>query len=240
MDPPRLVGATVVPHAPMADAAARKRKIQEDRLKKVEGTVEDHSTRLDTVELRLEEQQQYRFLRVEKSKSLDKLWKEVEDGTVGRNTIRGTAARVLAEEVRTTLRSMSDAGEETLQTKAAELSGGKRALATAEAREATAAGFVLEDLVEWVSRDGNGRYGIRLTPGEPSRLVGESIARANSGRAPLNPLNPINPLNPTNPISGAAPQSKDPPSEFKICKGCDLEISGAPSTQGPTLGVQDL
>ena len=132
MDPPRLVGATVVPHAPMADAAARKRKIQdmEDRLKKVEGTVEDHSTRLDTVELRLEEQQQYRFLRVEKSKSLDKLWKEVEDGTVGRNTIRGTAARVLAEEVRTTLRSMSDAGEEALQTKAAELSGGKRALAT--------------------------------------------------------------------------------------------------------------
>ena len=106
----------------MADAAARKRKIQdmEDRLKKVEGTVEDHSTRLDTVELRLEEQQQYRFLRVEKSKSLDKLWKEVEDGTVGRNTIRGTAARVLAEEVRTTLRSMSDAGEEALQTKAAD------------------------------------------------------------------------------------------------------------------------
>ena len=179
MDPPRLVGATVVPHAPMADAAARKRKIQdmEDRLKKVEGTVEDHSTRLDTVELRLEEQQQYRFLRVEKSESLDKLWKEVEDGTVGRNTIRGTAARLLSEEVRAALRSMSDAGEETLQTKAAELSGGKRALATAEAREATAAGFVLEDLVEWVSRDGNGRYGIRLTPGEPSRLVGESIRK---------------------------------------------------------------
>ena len=163
----------------MAEAAARKRKIQdmEDRLKKVEGTVEDHGTRLDTVELRLEEQQQYRFLRVEKSESLDKLWKEVEDGTVGRNTIRGTAARVLSEEVRAALRSMSDAGEETLQTKAAELSGGKRALATAEARKATAAGFVLEDLVEWVSRDGNGRYGIRLTPGEPSRLVGESIRK---------------------------------------------------------------
>ena len=29
-------------------------------------------------------------------------------------------------------------------------------------------------------------------------------------------------------------------SELEICKGCDLEIKGAPSTQGPTLGVRDL
>ena len=28
--------------------------------------------------------------------------------------------------------------------------------------------------------------------------------------------------------------------EFRICKGSDLEIRGAPSVQGPTLGVQDL
>ena len=102
----------------------------EDKVGKVEKTLQGHGSRLDVVELCFEKSQQYRFLRVEKSKSLDKLWKEVEDGTVGRNTIRGTAARVLAEEVRTTLRSMSDAGEEALQTKAAELSGGKRALAT--------------------------------------------------------------------------------------------------------------
>ena len=34
--------------------------------------------------------------------------------------------------------------------------------------------------------------------------------------SPLNPMLPINPLNPTNPISGAAHQSNDPPSEFKI------------------------
>ena len=81
----------------MGDAAARKQDLG-DRLGKVEGTVQDHGNRLDVVEL-LEESQQYRFLRVEHSAALDELWKEVEDGTTGRNTIRVTAARVLANEL---------------------------------------------------------------------------------------------------------------------------------------------
>ena len=36
--------------------------------------------------------------------------------------------------------------------------------------------------------------------------------------------------------SGGAPSIQDP-TNFNFCKGCDLEIRGAPSVQGPTLGV---
>ena len=62
---------------------------------------------------------------------------------------------------------MAEAGEEALQTKASELSGGKRAVATAEAREAAASTFVLHAgdgprhvthpllLAFWVSGDAN-------------------------------------------------------------------------------------
>ena len=50
-------------------------------------------------------------------------------------------------------------------------------------------------------------------------VVGGFIARANSGRA------------------AALHQSKPLASEFKICKNFDLEIRGAPSVHGPTLGV---
>ena len=35
-------------------------------------------------------------------------------------------------------------------------------------------------------------------------------------------------------------KSKALASEFKICKGFDVEIRGAPSVQGPTLELQDL
>ena len=41
-------------------------------------------------------------------------------------------------------------------------------------------------------------------------------------------------------ISGEPNQPKAPLSEFKACKGSDLNIMGAPSVQGPSLGVQDL
>ena len=81
------------------DDRLRRTRMRPVRLRKVEGTVQDHGNRLDVVELRLEESQQYRFLRVEHSAALDELWKEVEDGTTGRNTIRVTAARVLANEL---------------------------------------------------------------------------------------------------------------------------------------------
>ena len=98
------------------DDRLRRTRMRPVRLRKVEGTVQDHGNRLDVVEL-LEESQQYRFLRVEHSAALDELWKEVEDGTTGKNTIRVTAARVLANEVRAALRGMAEAGEEALQTR---------------------------------------------------------------------------------------------------------------------------
>ena len=53
----------------MADAATRKRKLQEleDKLGKIEETLKGHGSRPDMVELRFEESQQYRFLRNENS-----------------------------------------------------------------------------------------------------------------------------------------------------------------------------
>ena len=96
----------------MADAAARKRKLQEleDRLGRVEETVEGHGGRLDLVELRPEESQQYRFFRVEHSNGLDRLWADIESGTAKRESVRVTAARVLAAEVHDALMGMSAGG----------------------------------------------------------------------------------------------------------------------------------
>ncbi|CAE7243344.1 unnamed protein product [Symbiodinium microadriaticum] len=111
---------------PMADAATRKRKLQEleDKLGKFEETLKGHGSRPDMVELRFEESQQYRFLRNENS-----------------------PARVMSKVVRWNARpsehpqhcfhdapmDMSEAGEEVLQAKASEISGGKRALPTKKA-----------------------------------------------------------------------------------------------------------
>ena len=55
------------------DDRLRRTRMRPVRLRKVEGTVQDHGNRLDVVELRLEESQQYRFLRVEHSAALDEL-----------------------------------------------------------------------------------------------------------------------------------------------------------------------
>ena len=50
----------------------------EDKVGKVEKTLQGHGSRLDVVELCFEKSQQYRFLRVECSPALDGLWTEVE------------------------------------------------------------------------------------------------------------------------------------------------------------------
>ena len=136
----------------MADAATRKRKLQEleDKLGKFEETLKGHGSRPDMVELRFEESQQYRFLRNENS-----------------------PARVMSKVVRWNARpsehpqhcfhdapmDMSEAGEEVLQAKASEISGGKRALPTKKERGRSSH---------------SGSLSHQALPGEPSRLVGES------------------------------------------------------------------
>ncbi|CAE7488687.1 unnamed protein product, partial [Symbiodinium sp. CCMP2592] len=139
------------------------------------GTVEEHGQRLERCELRLEDIQSYRFLRVEHSTSLDKLWQDVESGEVLKPAIRGTAAQVLYKELCEVVGAMQD--EDGLKAKAAELSGDKRPLPEAASRREAAEGCILENLVEWVSRDSKGVNNIRLLPGEPSRLVSERIKR---------------------------------------------------------------
>ena len=64
----------------------------------------------------------------------------------------------MANEARDAPREMANAGEEILQAKAAEISGGKRAVPTQEVRQAAANAFVLDELIEWVATDGSGRY----------------------------------------------------------------------------------
>ncbi|CAE7806440.1 CHLP [Symbiodinium sp. CCMP2592] len=64
----------------------------EDRAGKVEGRVDDHGSRLDIVELRVEEAQAYRFLPIGSSEALDKVWADVESGATERTGIRTAAA----------------------------------------------------------------------------------------------------------------------------------------------------
>ncbi|CAE7252939.1 unnamed protein product [Symbiodinium sp. CCMP2592] len=148
---------------------------QPAKVEELVGTVEEHGQRLERCELRLEDIQSYRFLRVEHSTSLDKLWQDVESGEVLKPAIRGTAAQVLYKELCEVVGAMQD--EDGLKAKAAELSGDKRPLPEAASRREAAEGCILENLVEWVSRDSKGVNNIRLLPGEPSRLVSERIKR---------------------------------------------------------------
>ena len=155
---------------------ARKRNLDEmeRRLQGVEDAHTGLKTRLDNVELCLELETSYKFLRVESSSGLHALFQEVEAGTCPKSEIRAQAGQALAREVREVLERETDEGQ--LKAKSDELSNSRRRWPTAAERTATLDSWQLERVVEWVSKQGQG-YSVRLRQGEPSRLCHEQVQK---------------------------------------------------------------
>ena len=91
----------------MADNNARKRKVEEleKRVQALEQASTTHGERLDKVELRLEEVQAYRFIRIEGCTRMDYAGKDAQDGSTprkahelssGRRVVPALAAREAA------------------------------------------------------------------------------------------------------------------------------------------------
>ena len=158
----------------------RKRKLEDlqDRVGELAARQEEHGQRLDRLDLALEREVAYRHLRVEGSKGLEALFKQVEDGGMDRGQIRARAARVLVEEVREAVESPAD--EAHLQETAQSLSNRKRACPTVEARMAAARAFGTvesQGLVEWVQPGNRGSFSVWLAAGEPSRVAFEGVRK---------------------------------------------------------------
>ena len=155
----------------------RKRRLDEfdQRLKDLESAQSSQESRLSAVELRMEECQSYRCLRVEHSQGLAQLWNRLEAGEVERGRLRELAAAALQQDLQQAFHGMPPEPE--LQNKSAELSGGKRAVPAPEARTAALEGLRLGEVLEWVSKDARGAFSLRLQSGEPSRLLSEQVRK---------------------------------------------------------------
>ena len=152
----------------------RKRRLDEfdQRLKDLESAQSSQESRLSAVELRMEECQSCRCLRVEHSQGLAQLWNRLEAGEVERGRLRelAAAAAALQQDLQQAFQGMPPEPE--LQNKSAELSGGKRAVRTAALE-----GLRLGEVLEWVSKDARGAFSLRLQSGEPSRLLSEQVRK---------------------------------------------------------------
>ena len=146
---------------------ARKRRLDEfdQRLKDIEAAQTSQESRLSAVELRMEECQSYRFLRVEHSQELTLLW----------SRLRELAANVLQQDLQQAFQTMP--AEPELQSRSSELFGGKRTVPAAEARTAALEGLKLGEVLQWVSKDAKGAFSLRIQAGEPSRLLSEQVRK---------------------------------------------------------------
>ena len=165
--PPGVVLMARVPRNPANSDTGRKRKLDDldRRLTQAENQLTRHNDRLDNVELRLELDQSYRFIRVEACK--------VETGEVSKSDIRDAVGQTLTREIREVLERQHDEGA--LQQASQTHGNNRRKWPTAVQRKLVFDGLNLCPLIEWCSKAGNSAYSVRLTPGEPSRLAHEAI-----------------------------------------------------------------
>ena len=154
---------------------SRKRKLDDldRRLTQAENRLTQHNDRLDNVELRIELDQSYRFLRVEACKGLEDMFAKVETGEVAKADIRDVAAQTLTREIREVLERQHDEGE--LQQASQTHGNNRRKWPTSVQRKLVFDGLNLCPLIEWCSKAGNNAYSVRLVPGEPSRLAYEAV-----------------------------------------------------------------
>ena len=173
--PPGVVLMARVPRNPANSDTGRKRKLDDldRRLTQAENQLTRHNDRLDNVELRLELDQSYRFIRVEACKGLEEMFAKVETGEVSKSDIRDVVGQTLTREIREVLERQHDEGA--LQQASQTHGNNRRKLPTAVQRKLVFDGLNLCPLIEWCSKAGNSAYSVRLTPGEPSRLAHEAI-----------------------------------------------------------------
>ena len=130
-------------------------------------------SRMDKVELGLEQADAYRRLRLEHCPAAMEVWqrferKEIEPGNLRTNmstAVEGAVREALGKEV----------DEEALKEKAAGLSGGKRMVPTLAVRQQLAAEFRISELLEWIHKDRSGGFGLVLRHGEASRALHTAV-----------------------------------------------------------------
>ena len=110
--PPGVVLMARVPRNPANSDTGRKRKLDDldRRLTQAENQLTRHNDRLDNVELRLELDQSYRFIRVEACKGLEEMFAKVETGEVSKSDIRDVVGQTLTREIREVLERQHDEG----------------------------------------------------------------------------------------------------------------------------------
>ena len=158
-------------------ADARKRKLDEfeKRLTDMEAGFQQLESRVDQVELKVELESSYRFIRIENSKGLAALDQESQQEGFPKKELRERAGQALAREIREALERAEEEGN--LQRKSDELSGNKRRWPTRAERQGTLDSLGLERLVDWVYKQQGSAWKIRLHQGEPSRVCADQIRK---------------------------------------------------------------
>ena len=167
---------------PQRNAAENRKRKMDDHERRLRDLEQDHTglaDRVDTLELRLELETSYRFLRVEHSAALTALFQDVEQGNVEKKDIRERAGQALSREVREVLEQ--NLGEADLLAKSNGLSGGRCRWAPVAERQAVLDSWGVERHIERVSKQGSHAFSVRLQQGEPSRLCSEQVKKTLNG-----------------------------------------------------------
>ena len=135
--------------------STRKRKMDnfERRLTQAENRLTQYSDRLDHVELRMEMDQSYKFLRVEASQGLAEMSERIEKGEVAKGDIRDLTGQTITREIREVLERQHDEGA--LQQSSQTHGNNWRKWPTAVQRKLVFDGLNLCPLIEWCSKAGN-------------------------------------------------------------------------------------
>lgn len=157
---------------PMADGRKRRIDDLEKRVDSLDELLNTTVQRVDTVEYRQEQQEKYRYFRVEHSTALTAVWAAVDNGELPKKDIRQKTEETLTEEVKTALGQQLDEQEHTR--KAGELSRGNRAWPAPGARQTVAQQFNLAGRVEHCAKAGQG-HKLKLVEGEETRKFSKQV-----------------------------------------------------------------
>ena len=124
---------------------------------------------MERMELRAEQREAYRFIRVEHCTGLDDVWRAYENKEFEGSELKGRAWQAIKQGV-LEARDKDVEEEEAVQAKAKALSNQKRASPPWRIVE-------LGGLLDCVRKDGSGAFSLVLQRGEPSRLLHQRLAK---------------------------------------------------------------